>query len=501
MKSAPIALAVAAAFALGACKTLAPPDRLPELDSPEAFKTAVEQLPETERGRWKVAEPKEGEARGEWWKVFGDPVLDGLVADTMAGSPTLAAATARVTQARAVLGITDADRRVQLSAGAGPFNIRSSPGSLGLPPGTELSSNTLWRANATIGYEIDLFGRLRDASRGARLDLESSEATFESVKLALQADVARTYLELREADLDAQLLADAHALRARALALVEKRFAAGAIAEFDVLRARADLATTVAQHEAAVARRGRLENAIAVLVGRVPARVSVEASGRRAQIPRIPVGLPSSLLERRPDIVAAQRTLFANTARIGAAKAAFYPSINLTGTAGFEARDIDDVFRWSSRSWILGPFIGGLVNVPILDGGRNKARLQRAQAQYEEAVANYRAVVLTGFGEVEDNLLGLRSLSLQQDAVATAAAAAKRAAQLAQLRYDAGASSFLDVLDAQRTALDAQREENRVHGARATGTVALIRALGGGWTDPSPPAASADPAPDRTAAK
>jgi multidrug efflux system outer membrane protein len=499
MKPATLVLALAAALALGACKSLAPPDKLPEIDSPETFKTAAAQLSEAERGRWKVAEPKDGELRGEWWKVFGDPVLDGLVADALAGSPTLQAAAARVEQSRALLGITRADQRVQLSAGAGPFNIRSSPGSVGLPPGTDLSSTTLWRANATVSYEIDVFGRLRDNARAATRDLEAGEATFQLVKLALQADVARSYLELREADTDALLLIEAVKLRERSLVLAKKRFAAGAVAEFDVLRATAELATTRAQLEAAIARRARLENAIAVLAGKVPARLTIDSTGRRAEVPTVPAGLPSSLLERRPDVVSAQRSLMAANARIGAAKAAFYPAINLTGTGGFEARDIDDVFRWSSRTWLLGPFIGGIVSVPILDGGRNRARLQRAQAVYEEAVANYRNAVLVSFGEVEDNLVGLRSLVQQQLAAVEAATAARRAAQLAQLRYDAGASSFLDVIDAQRTQLDAEREENRVHGARVTGTVALIRALGGGWTDPPKNADGA--ATEKTASK
>lgn len=475
-----MAVAVAGALAAG-CGSLRPEFKSPAADVPEGFREAAAELRPEDRGSWKKGEPAEAAARGEWWKVFEDPILDGLVAEATRGNPGLQAAAARVRQARAVLGITEADRGVQLSAGAGPISTRPSPASLGLPPGADSPTRTLWRGTAVASYEVDLFGRLKDQSAAARSDVEGAEATLRSVVLALQADVARTYFELREADADRLLILEALRVRESNLTLLQRRFDAGAIGEFDVTRARGDLAATKGELHAADARRSRLDHALAVLVGRPPSRLSLEAGVRPWSIPAIPPGLPSALLERRPDIVSAQRALMAANARIGVAKAAFFPSLRLTGNAGFESDALGDLFRWSSRTWFLGPFIGGLVSVPILDGGRNKAGLERARAAYEEAVGEYRQRVLVAFGDVEDGLSGLRGLSGQSDTTRDAITAARRAAQLARLRYDAGAVTYLEVLEAERFALEAERAGNRVQAARALGTVTLIRALGGGW--------------------
>jgi multidrug efflux system outer membrane protein len=470
---------------LTGCTSMRPAFVAPEIDTPSAFLRDAASLPENERGSWKPAEPAEGQTRGEWWRAFDDPVLDSLMDEALRDSPALMAAAARVRQSRALLGITDSERGVQLAAGGGPVAVRASPGSLGLPPDANPGSRTLWRAPLLAAYEVDLFGRLKDASAAARADLEATEATRRSVTLALQADLARTYFELREADAELQILREALRLRQANLGLLERRREAGAVGELDVTQARAEVAGTRAQAQAAEGRRIRLENAIAVLSGRPPARRLVSPDARASKVPAIPPGLPSALLERRPDVVAAQRGLLAANARIGVARAAFFPSVRLTGTAGFESDALGDLFRWSSRTWFLGPFIGGIVSVPLLDGGRNKAALERARAEYEEAVAQYRQRVLVAFGDVEDALGGLRSLELQAESVTELVGAAVRAAQLARIRHEAGAVSYLEVLEAQRSALEAQREANRVQAARAQATVALVRALGGGWDTPS----------------
>ncbi len=271
--------------------------------------------------------------------------------------------------------------------------------------------------------------------------------------------------------------------REATLRLNQARYEAGAAGELDVARARSELAINRTELAAAEGRRARIENALAILLGKPPASFSLMTTGLQAEVPSIPAGLPSSLLERRPDVVAAQRALVSANARIGVAKAAFFPQIRLTGQAGFESDDMSDLFRWSSRTWFFGPFLGALISVPILDGGRNRNELARVKAVYEESVGNYRQKVLVAFGDVEDSLAGLRSLAGQAAANQDAVVAAKRAAQLAQIRYDVGATGYLEVIDAQRTALDVVRDENRIRGARATGTVALIRALGGGWGD------------------
>jgi len=478
------AIALAAALVVSGCTSLAPKFEQPSVETPDAFRQAALALPENERGSWKPAEPAEAQPRGEWWKVFGDPVLDQLITEATKGSPALAAAAARVSQSRALLGITSSEGGVQLSGGAGPVNTRSSPGSLGLPPGTDVSSRTLWRAPLIANYEVDLFGRIRDGVAAAKRDLAGQEATYRSVELALQADIARTYFEVREADRDIVLLLEAVRVRQATRDLLAARLAAGAVGEFDVSRATAEVALAQAELEAARGRRDRLESALAVLTGRPPSAVAVSVRAAERKVPSIPAGLPSSLLERRPDIVAAQTALEAANKRIGVAKAGFFPSLKLTGTAGFEAEELSDVFRWSSRTWFLGPFIGSILSVPILDGGRNRAELERAKAAYEEAVARYRQQVLVAFGDVEDSLAGLRALDAQSRAVTVAVEAARRAGRIAQARFDAGAVSYLDVLDVQRTQLDAEREANRVAGQQVLGTVALIRALGGGWGEP-----------------
>lgn len=463
--------------------SLAPKFEQPAVQTPDAYKRAAIDLPVEERGSWKPAEPAERDPRGEWWKAFKDPVLDRLVTEAVADSPSLQAAAARVKQSRALLGVTEADRGVAVTAGFGPFNTRPSPGSLGLPPGTGVASRTLWRAPLTVSYELDLFGRVKDNVKAAKSDLRGAEATYRSVTLALQADVARTYFQLREIDADIAILVGTIKLREDAVRLLRSRFEAGAISELDLARARTETASARTLLEADKGRRAQLENALAVLVGKPPAAFGIDAGEPVRFAPGVPPGVPSALLERRPDIVRAQTALIAANARIGVAKAAFFPSIRLTGQGGFESDELGNLFRWSSRTWFLGPFLGGLVSLPILDGGRNKANLARSKADYEEAVGNYRQQVLLAFGDVEDSLAGLRSLAGQEAANAEALDAITRASKISRLRYDAGAVNFLDVIDAERSRLDIARDSNRIVSARVQGTVALIRALGGGWGD------------------
>jgi multidrug efflux system outer membrane protein len=476
-------LVVAACALLLAGCNLTPKFEQPKVEVRGGFKQAALELPPEKRGSWKLAEPAEAQPRGEWWKVFRDPVLEQLIADANAASPALAAAASRVTQARALLGISKADRSPELSAGVGFFNSRFAPSSQGLPQNTPMPVRTVWRAQASFSYEFDLFGRVSSNIAASKKDLAGQEAAFRSVTLTLHADIARTYFQLRETDRELVLLLEGVRLREASLRLLQARYDAGAISELDVARAKAELAVTKAELQAARGVRERLETALAVLVGRPPSGLEVDPSAAANHIPAIPAGLPSSLLERRPDVVAAQAALEAANSRIGVAKAAFFPQVKLTAIGGFEADELGDVLNWNSRTWILGPFFGPLISVPILDGGRNRANLERVRAQYEEAVANYRQQVLVAFGDVEDSLAGLRSLDGQARALSDAVDAVRRATRIAQLRYDAGAVGYLDVIDAQRSQLDAERQANRVLGAQAQGTVALIRALGGGWGD------------------
>jgi outer membrane protein, multidrug efflux system len=457
--------------------SLAPKFERPEVETPAQFK----ELTPAERGNWKVAQPAESQARGDWWKAFGDPVLDMLETEAIAANQSLKAASARVSQARALVGVAKADRIPQVTAGFGPTREKPTGASLGLPAGTDVAPFTVWRGLLGVSYEVDLFGRISDNINAVRSDYEASEATFFSVQLALQADVAQTYFALRETDEELELLRGTVGLRADSVRLLQRRFDLGEISELDLARAKTELATTRSDAIALERQRALLEHALAVLLGKPPAAFSLAPAPLASEMPAIPAGLPSSLLERRPDIAAASRTMAAANSRIGVAKAAFFPVLNLTAVGGFESTELGDLFKWSARTWALGPLVGTILSMPLIDGGRNQANLDRSYAVLEESVATYRQQVLVAFAEVEDNLANVRTLDDQGHATRDASASAGRALTIAQARYRAGATGYLDVIDAQRSLLSIQRLDTQIKGARATSTVALIRALGGGW--------------------
>ena len=480
----PAWLALLIAITLAGCTSLVPPLKAPEIETPSAFKNAAD-LPATERGQWKVAEPADKLPRGQWWRVFGDPQLDALVDEALRNNQNLAAIVARVKQARSLIDVNRADGQPQVNTGFGPSRSRLSPASQGLPADATIRPATLWRAPVTLSYEVDLFGRIGANTAAAGFDAEAAQAQLESLRLSLAADVATAWYQLREIDAEREVLARSIELRRDWVGMLERRLSRGDIAELDVARSRAELATAQSDLEGLAAARARQENALAVLTGKPPTAVVIAALPGEAflnsALPAVPAGLPSALLERRPDIAAAQRTMAAANQRIGVAKTAFFPSLKLTGSAGFESNELGDLFKWGSRTWLLGPIIGTALTVPLFDGGRNRANLARSEAALEESVATYRQQVLVAFGDVEDSLAGLRSLSAQTRAQADALAALQLASRLAQKRYDAGASSYFEVIDAQRTLLTTQRASVQLQGAKAVGMVALIRALGGGW--------------------
>jgi multidrug efflux system outer membrane protein len=321
---------------------------------------------------------------------------------------------------------------------------------------------------------------VRHLSASARAEAEASVALFGSVRLALATDVAASYFTLRALDRELALVRDNVALRQRARELAQARLANGAAAEFDVARAETELATTEAEAAALANRRATLQDALAVLLGAAAPSYALAAGSEPANgatLPDVPAGLPASLLERRPDIAAAERSLAAANERIGVAKAAFFPAISLTGSAGFASAEIDGLFKSDSRIWSIGPAL----YLPIFQGGRNRANLERSRAAHDEAVAQFRQRVLVAFREVQDALTATRLLTEQAAAQERAVASARRAAQLAQVRYDAGLVAYIEVIDAQRTALAAERNAVQLTALRLNTAVALIKALGGGW--------------------
>jgi multidrug efflux system outer membrane protein len=457
-----------AALLLAGCSTVKPPEQV-TLDLPAQYREAG-QLD----GAWKKAEPADNVDRGQWWHIYRDDELNGLVEQATQSNPNLAVAVARVKEARAIAGIVDANRGFQLNGGIGPTRTRDST----TPATTE------WRAQLNAAYEVDLIGRLSDESRAAALDAEAQEAAYRSILLTLQADVAQQYFAIRSLDTELDILQKTVALRQEEVRLVQYRYDVGDTSELDLAKAKTELAVVQAEEESVKRLRAQQDHALAVLLGKAPAQFTLAAAPLEANKVIVPAGLPADLLERRPDIAQAQRQLAAASARIGAAKAAFFPRLVLTGTAGYESNELGDLFKWSSRSWVLGPLIGTALSLPIFDGGRNKANLARANAGYEALVANYRQQVLVGFQDVENNLSALRTLDKQIGFQEQAVSSAQRAAHLADVRYKNGSASYFEVIDAQRTSLAAERAQSRSQGERSLASVGLIRALGGGWGEP-----------------
>jgi len=420
------------------------------------------------------------QADGPWWRVFADPVLDALVERATTDNTSVQQAAARLAEARALARTVDADRSVQVGVGAGANR------QAGIDRTSDGRPGTLLTAGASVSYELDLFGRLSGASDAALLDAQSREALLRSARLLVQAEVAQTYLSLRALDDERTLMRETVEAYRGTLTLTERRQRAGDLAELDVARVQTELASTESDAIALDRQRALLEHALGVLTGQGATGFSLAATDWMSALPAIPAGLPSAVLERRPDVAAAQRTVMAAQARVGVAQSAWFPSISLTGAGGYASPDLGDLFKWSARSW----GIGALLSLPLLDGGRREAGVQGASARLDGAVASYREQVLVAFKEVEDQLVSLRLLETQSIVQARAVAAARRATSLSDSRYRNGMVSQLDLLDARRSELRNRRQALAARSARYQATVGLIRALGGGW-DPSQSTASA----------
>lgn len=474
--SLPFALAI-----LSGC-SLTPDYSAPDEPGSWVYKEAPA-LAQSQVGSWKQAQPAEEQLRGQWWRVFGDPRLDQLEEQAALANPGLQAAAARLKQSRALQRDAWAEKMLRVDAASGPSRQRESPASQGLPDGASANTFTLWRAELGISYEVDLVGRVDAQVEAATAELEKSGALYRTVLLALQADVAEHYFQIRELDTQLYVYRRTLELRNDTYRLIKHRHDNGDAGELDLVRARSEL--EAARSEALGVERERVsaEHALAILLGLAPAKFSLEPQSLGAKDIDIPPGLPSSLLERRPDIAAAERSMAAANARIGIAKAAFFPKLELTASGGFESNELGNLFEWSSRTFLLGPLAGAVMTLPLFDGGRRQAGVDYSRAAYEEDVARYREVVLKAFAEVEDNLALLRIMGEQSRAQQIALSASERAAQLSHLQYREGSHTQLDTIDADRTMLTQQLASARLNGDKARSTVRLIRALGGGWED------------------
>jgi multidrug efflux system outer membrane protein len=465
------AAAAALALAVG-CSAVGPDYQRPETPAPAAYKSSL--------GEWKESEPLDHLPKGAWWEVFGDPALNELETRALESNQDIKAAFAVVNQARAVARVARSEFFPTVNLSPSFQRERFSPNQEPDFGGITVST---YRVPLDLSYEVDLWGRVRRSLESARAEADASLAAFHNLLLTLQADLAQNYFALRALDAEISVLRRAVELRQEQLQIVRDRFDAGLGIELDVARAETELATAEAELANLNLRRAEFENALAILVGEAPPSFRIaplENPVFEAQFraPPIPPGLPSTLLERRPDIAEAERQLAADNARIGVAKAGFFPVVRLTGAGGFVSADVESLFNWDARAWSLGPSI----SLPLFTGGRNRANLRRAEAEFEEAVARYRQRILIAFGEVENSLAGMRLLAEQAEAQERALVNARRARELALESFDAGITDYLGVIDADRAALQNQRAVVQLASQRQIMAVQLIKALGGGWS-------------------
>jgi multidrug efflux system outer membrane protein len=422
---------------------------------------------------WAEAAPADAVPRGTWWHAFADPVLDDLETRAAAASPTLAAALARRDEARAVLGQAAAAVLPEIDAAGGGSRSRASqsrPFSQG-----NAATYTDVRLGAQLSYEIDLWGRVRNSVRAARAESAASEADLAAARLSLQAAVADAYARLRGLDAEADLLERSVAAYATALDLTRRRHEGGVASGLDENRARTVLGNARAQVADVTSQRAATEHELAALVGEAAGAFHIAPLAHVPQAPPVPVGTPATLVQRRPDIAAAERRVAEANARIGVARAALFPAITLGLAGGYETTG-GSLLSAPNTTWALGPL--GL-SLPLFDGGRRRAGVRLSRAQYDEVVANYRSSVLGAFREVEDALAAARDLAHEADAQQAAAQAAEATSRLSFTRYREGAANYFEVVTAQTDALNAQRALLAVETRRAQASVAIVRALGG----------------------
>lgn len=461
-------------FSLGAAAFLAgcavgPDYQRPSVATPPAF---------LEAGPWRLAAPKDALPKEGWWKLFGDPALDRLEARAVAGNLTVQAALARFDEAAAVARVSRAGFLPDLAVNGTAERERFSGHRQTSPGGGHAAyvTNSI-DLPLDLRYELDVFGRVRRGYESAGDLAQAQWADTQNVLLGLQAEVAQDYFSLGTLRAQHDLLARTVDLRRQTLDLVRKRRAGGASDDLDVYQAEAELASVESQVLAVDQAAAQLRHALAVLTGNLPEDFALEAPALAAEPPAVPEGLPSELLERRPDVAAAERTLASANAGIGFAKSAFFPSVGLTGAAGFNSTAFDSLLHANSREWSIGPFL----TVPVFAGGENLADYQRAKAAYAEELALYRQQVLVAFRDVDDGLAALRYLAAQGEALGRAATASRQAADLSVVRYRQGVADYFEVIDAERTALDNELLATQLQGQRFVASVLLVKALGGGW--------------------
>jgi len=454
--------------------TVGPKYQRPAAEIPPAYK---------EVGDWKPAQPNDQKLDGNWWEIFQDAQLNALEAQVNVSNQNLKAAEAQYTQARAQLRYARADFFPTIAAGPSATRNRIS----GHRPASTVANGTSYndfQIPFELSYQIDLWGRVRRTVESYRDQAQASAADLAAVNLSMHAQLALDYFQARMLDAEEQLLNSTVTQYEQALQLIENRYRGGLASDLEVEQARTQLETTRAQAVDVGVARAQYEHAVAVLVGKPPASFRLPALPLIMPPPPIPVGLPSDLLERRPDIAGAERLMASANAQIGVAKAAYYPLVNLAAVGGFESGSVTTLLSGPSILWSAGPS----ALFTVFDVGRRRAASDQAIAAYDQAVANYRQTVLTGFQQVEDNVAALRILEHEAQVQNAAVAAAEKYLALANTRYTGGVTSYLEVTTAQSAALSDEVTAVSILGRRMVDAVTLVQALGGGWDRSSLPA-------------
>ncbi|MGO0790695.1 efflux transporter outer membrane subunit [Herbaspirillum seropedicae] len=485
MRSRQLLLALACALSLAGCAS-GPDYTRPQVDMPAAW---------TPEAPWRSMQPADATPRGPWWERFGDAQLNALQQQALAGNQTLAIATARLAQARAQLNVTGAAQAPQVNLNARAARSRISANR----PLTNYNSPNFstvqndFALGASVSYEVDFFGRVQRSVEAAGAAAEQSAADLENTRLLLTAELATNYFNLRELDVELDVVRRAIALQRQALELAAARHDLGATSGLDMAQQQALLDSTLTQIDLLGRQRAQYEHAIATLTGTPAPAFSITPSLTPITPPAIPVGVPSDVLERRPDIAAAERAMAAANAQIGVASAAYYPSFMLQPSYGVDSRNWATLFNAPSLLWSLGVS----ASQSLFDGGRLRAGVDFSQAGYEATVASYRRIVLTAMQEVEDGITGLAALERAYAQSQLAIASTRRVLEIASSRYEGGATPYLDVITAQQSLLNSERQAAQLMGQRLLVSVFLIKALGGDWQSRTQPAEAAGAGPSR----
>jgi NodT family efflux transporter outer membrane factor (OMF) lipoprotein len=474
--------AIVLGSALLASCAVGPDYHRPAITVPTAFK---------ENADWKRAEPGDTLPRGKWWQVFNDADLNALIEQVEINNQNLRLAEARYRQAQALTQSARAGFFPTVSASASDTRSRSGAGRSIVSGGLSSSSaggvNTNYNVSASLSWELDLWGRIRRQVEANDSSAQASAADLAAAHLSAQADLAVNYFQLRVNDGQQQMLNDTVAAYAKSLELTKNRYAVGVAGRVDVIQAETQLKSAQAQALDLGVQRAQLEHAIALLLGKAPSEFSLPVRKWDARLPQLPLALPSTLLERRPDIAAAERRAAAANAQIGVAQAAYYPTLSFSGSEGFASPSIERWLTLPNRFWSLGPSLA----VTLLDFGKRGAAKDQAVASYDQSVASYRQTVLQGFQDVEDNLAALRILEAEAVVQDEAVNASRESVTLTLNQYKAGTISYLNVVSVQTAQLSNERSAISILGRRLSAAVGLIRALGGGWEGADREAATA----------